>query len=96
MGSREPARRYGSDVSLVGDPLLGRREGAAGVVIEKRIVELTQQRRKRPTLSERNGDKSRFGRERRKKILQRKRNRELRERLKATTPLAVNSAKHPH
>ena len=37
-------------------------------------------------LSERNGDKSRFGRLRKKKILRRKRNRELREALSAPGP----------
>jgi hypothetical protein len=37
-------------------------------------------------LSERNGDKSRFGRLRKKKILRRKTNRELRESLSAPGP----------
>ena len=37
-------------------------------------------------MSERNGDKSRFGRLRKKKILRRKRNRELREALSAPGP----------
>jgi hypothetical protein len=37
-------------------------------------------------VSERNGDKSRFGRLRKKKILRRKRNRELREALSAAGP----------
>ena len=40
-------------------------------------------------MSERNGDKSRFGRERRKKIFRRKRNRELCQALLAPGPQAT-------
>jgi hypothetical protein len=44
-------------------------------------------------LSERNGDKSRFGRERKQKILRRKRNRELRKALGLVKAPAAHDSK---
>jgi len=44
-------------------------------------------------MSERNGDKSRFGRERKRKILRRKRNRELTQALGAATPSPATTQK---
>jgi len=47
--------------------------------------------KRRLTLSERNGDKSRFHRLRKKKAAQRERNRKLRETLVAPKPLAAKA-----